>query len=62
MDDKGTSESGGTAVSVKLSDLGFHGEILVRDLWKYQNLTPVDENFASLIPWHGAGLYRLHQK
>jgi len=58
--DKGSSMDGGAAVPVKLSDLGFTGSCQVRDLWQHQDLAPAQETFAPILPWHGAGLYRVH--
>lgn len=59
--DKGSSTDGGAAVPVDLSDLGFTGSCQIRDLWQHQDLTPVQETFAPILPWHGAGLYRVHE-
>jgi hypothetical protein len=58
---KGTSSDSGATVPVKLADLGFKGSCQIRDLWQHQDLAPVQETFAPTLPWHGAGLYRLHQ-
>jgi len=59
--DKGSSSDNGTAVPVELTDLGFKGSCHIRDLWQHQDLTPVQETFAPTSPWHGAGLYRVHE-
>jgi len=59
--DKDSSSDKGAAVPVKLSDLGFTSSCQVRDLWQHQDLPPVQETFSPTIPWHGAGLYRVHQ-
>jgi hypothetical protein len=58
--DKGQSPDNGAAVPVALSDLGFSGTCHVRDLWQHQDLPPVQDSFAPVLPWHGAGLYRVH--
>ena len=58
--DKGSSADSGVAVPVKLSDLGFTGSCKIRDLWQHQDMTPSQETFAPILPWHGAGLYRVH--
>ena len=58
--DKGSSTGSGAAVPVELSDLGFTGSCQVRDLWQQQDLAPAQETFAPILPWHGAGLYRVH--
>jgi len=59
--DKGSSMDSGAAVPVKLSDLGFNGSCQIRDLWQHQDLTPAQATFAPMLPWHGAGLYRVHE-
>jgi alpha-galactosidase len=57
--DKGGSTESGTSVPVKLSDLGFHGTCKIRDLWQNKDLDPASNTFASVLPWHGAGLFRI---
>jgi alpha-galactosidase len=58
--DRGEGPSGeGLAVPVKLADLGFDGPCEVRDLWAGKDAGRADSVFAPVIPWHGAGLYRL---
>lgn len=58
--DKGHSTENGEAVPVKLSDLGFTGSCQIRDLWQHKDLSPVQGTFTPILPWHGAGLYRVH--
>jgi hypothetical protein len=53
---------GPAAIPVKLSELGFRGEVRVRDLWQSQDLGPVTDEFAPVIQAHGAGLYRIGTK
>lgn len=48
-------------VSVPLADLGFSGEVRVRDLWKKLDLGTFTTTFAQNIPLHGAGLYRINR-
>jgi len=48
-----------TPVSVTLADLGFTGEVRIRDLWKRQDLGKFTTTFGQSIPFHGAGLYRI---
>jgi alpha-galactosidase len=48
-----------TAVPIKLSDLGFSGEVQVRDLWQRKNLDSSHSPFAPDVPPHGARLFRL---
>jgi alpha-galactosidase len=49
----------GLAVPVRLADLGIEGPAAVTDLWtgKLSGLAAVE--FAPVVPYHGAGLYRL---
>jgi alpha-galactosidase len=50
----------GLPVAVTAKDLGLlKGGAKVRDLWAHQDLGEVRGEFAPVIPWHGAGLYRL---
>jgi hypothetical protein len=49
----------GVNVMVRLSDLGFSGKVLVRDLWQQQNLEAASMEFAPEVPAHGARLLRL---
>jgi alpha-galactosidase len=41
----------------KLSDLGFTGEVTIRDLWFHQDLGKFSGSFSPSIASHGAGLY-----
>lgn len=50
------------AVPVKLADLGFKGECVVRDLWAKQGLGTFQDEFAPQLPLHGAGLYLVREK
>ncbi|HVT72351.1 MAG TPA: glycoside hydrolase family 27 protein [Lacunisphaera sp.] len=49
----------GLPVTVKLGDLGLPGAARLRDLWTHTDLGEQRDTFAPVIPWHGAGLYRL---
>ena len=49
----------GVPVAANLSDLGFPHGALVRDLWARRDLGRFDLEFAPVIAFHGAGLYRL---
>ena len=51
----------GLPVTVKLSELGFDGEVAIRDLWTHRELGQFSGTFAPLINWHGAGLYRIRR-
>lgn len=55
------TESGGagSAVAVRLSELGMGGMARIRDLWERKDLGFVSGEFAPVIQQHGAGLYRL---
>jgi hypothetical protein len=48
-----------TAVPVKLSELGFTRAGNIRNLWTHQDLGPVTNEFAPVINFHSAGLYRM---
>ena len=49
----------GTAVPVRLSELGFDGTVTVKDVWSGKDIGVFSGEFAPIIPYHGAGLYRL---
>ncbi|MBC2606500.1 Melibiase subfamily [Pelagicoccus albus] len=49
----------GIAVPVDLSLLDFEGTVTIRDLWKREDLGEVDGIFSPVIPFHGAGLFRI---
>jgi hypothetical protein len=53
------SGGAGSAVAVRLSELGMEGTARVRDLWERKDLGFFSGAFAPVIPQHGAGLYRL---
>lgn len=54
-----TDRRPGVPVAIKLRALGFAGAVRVRDLWRRAELGVFEETFAPVIPFHGAGLYRL---
>jgi alpha-galactosidase len=54
-----TAAAEGQPVSVRLADLGLTGTVHLRDLWARRDLRELKDEFAPVIPWHGAGLYRL---
>jgi hypothetical protein len=56
------SEEPSVPISVSLADLGFKGEVKVRDLWAHADLGESKDTFTPAIPWHGAGLYRISPK
>jgi hypothetical protein len=48
------------AVPVDMAALGFEGKVKVRDMWQKQDLGLYSEaEFAPVISYHGAGLFRL---
>jgi hypothetical protein len=47
------------AVPVRLSELGFHTDCRLRDLWTHKDLGRVSDVFVPIINAHGAGLYRV---
>ena len=49
----------GTAVPVRLSELGFDGPVAVKDVWSGREIGVFTGEFAPVVPYHGAGLYRL---
>jgi len=54
-----TDTGPGLAVPVALKDLGFSAGVRIRDLWTHTHLGVVTDEFAPVIPYHGAGLFRL---
>ena len=54
-----TAGGEGLPVAVRFADLGLTGTVHVRDLWARRDLRELEDEFAPMIPWHGAGLYRL---
>lgn len=57
-----TATGAGVPVPVKLADLGFEGVVQIRNLWTHEETAQVVGEFAPVIPFHGAGLYRLTPK
>jgi hypothetical protein len=49
----------GLPVGVKLSELGVKGPVRIRNLWTHLEEGTASEQFAPVIPFHGAMLYRL---
>jgi hypothetical protein len=56
---KNESAAPGLPVPVNLADLSFTGPVRVRDLWTHTDLGEQRGEFAPVIPFHGAGLYRI---
>lgn len=55
--DEGKAE--GVRIPVSFADLGLNGTVRVRDLWAHRTLGRMSGEFAPVIAYHGAGLYRL---
>ena len=51
----------GIAVPVRLADLGLAGDVLATDVWTGRPAGAFRGEFAPVVPFHGAGLYRLEQ-
>ena len=51
--------SNGYIVAVDLSAIGIKGPARVTDLWHQKDLGIYDKEFSRVIPFHGAGLYRV---
>jgi hypothetical protein len=49
----------GVRVPVAFADLGLKGNVRVTDLWNGQYAGTVSGTFDPVVPFHGAGLYRL---
>ena len=49
----------GLPVAVRFADLGLAGQCRVRDLWARKDLGEFAGQFAPVIAWHAAGLYRI---
>ena len=54
-----TARGEGVAVPVTLGELGLKGKVRIRDLWTHQDVGEFAGEFAPVIPFHGAGMYRL---
>lgn len=50
------------AVSIDASQLGFAGEVAMRDLWTKSDLEKALKTFAPTLPPHGSGLYRVSDR
>ncbi|MGV3613891.1 MAG: NPCBM/NEW2 domain-containing protein [Fimbriimonas sp.] len=53
------SDKSTASVSVDLKELGFEGEVEIRDLWSQRDLGKFTGEFTRDIPFHGGGLYRI---
>ena len=49
----------GLPVPIRWEELGLKGPCKVRDLWQKKDLGEFAGEFAPVIAWHGAGLYRI---
>lgn len=48
-----------TKIAVSLQELGFSGSVTVRDLWQHKTIGTFSKEFAAVVPFHGARLYRI---
>jgi hypothetical protein len=55
----GTLAQPGLPVAVSLDQILSAKSVKVRDLWTHRDLGEVHGEFSPIIPWHGAGLFRL---
>ena len=46
-------------ISVDLKQIGLHGKVKVRDLWRHKDIGVFKGYFTQEINQHGAGLYRI---
>jgi hypothetical protein len=46
-------------LKVSLKEIGIDAKVSVRDLWKHENLTPVEDEIVADVPSHCALLYKL---
>jgi hypothetical protein len=49
----------GLPVPIRLVEAGFAGEVLVTDVWTGKKVGTFRGEYTPLVPFHGAGLYRL---
>jgi alpha-galactosidase len=59
LNNKGTSQAAGAAITLDLNQIGIAGTCRVRDLWTHTDLGPQHGTFAPTLAWHGTGLYRI---
>jgi len=62
QDPSGEKPADSIKIPITLSELGFEGEVIVRDLWNHRDLGNFTNVFAPEIKNHGAGLYRISKK
>jgi hypothetical protein len=55
----GTLAQPGLPIAVSLDEILSSKSVKVRDLWTHQDLGEFRGEFSPMIPWHGAGLFRL---
>ncbi|MGZ5488813.1 MAG: hypothetical protein ACXWF4_09810, partial [Candidatus Aminicenantales bacterium] len=58
-DTDGKGLDSGLAVPVRLTDLGLTGPVAVTDVWTGKPAGVVSGEFAPVVAYHAAGLYRL---
>ena len=60
--DQGPGGPAGLPVAVSLRELGLDGPVRIRDLWAGRDVGEFSGEFAPMVAWHGAGLYRVSGK
>lgn len=55
----GTLNAFPTNVTVDWKDLGFLTAVPMRDLWSHAELGPASQSFSSMVPAHGARLFKV---
>jgi alpha-galactosidase len=45
-------------ISVAVADLGYIGNVTVRDIWAQSNVEVTSTQFTASVPLHGTGFYR----
>ncbi|OIR08113.1 alpha-galactosidase A precursor [mine drainage metagenome] len=54
-----TDRGPGLTVAVPLASLGFEGKVKMHDLWTHKDLGEASGTLSSLVPFHGARLFKL---
>ena len=52
----------GLPVALQWAELGFKAPCRVRDLWRKEDVGEFANEFAPVVAWHGAGLYRISER
>jgi alpha-galactosidase len=49
-----------THITLKLADVGIHGDVRAEDLWTHTDLGVLHGSYTAVVPGHGAVMLRLH--